>query len=330
MRVHGFAEFRIRDPEQRLHCHIAAAVIVGAATVAGGAMASSGAKNAARTQANAAGNASEVQRDIFNQVNAQQQPYIQSGYLAQNSLNRMLGLTPSRISGPSQGYGTAAGPNIFPSSGTGIRIGGPNSAGVRMQPRLGPVRDPNGAVNEAQDRAAGMGGGSGSGNTFDMSQGADGSYSMGDNTGLPDGYLSQTFGPQQFAEGIDPGYAWRFQQGVQAVSNGAAPSIGSLSGPALKALMDYGQGEASQEYGAAFNRFQTQQGNIFQRLSSIASLGQNAAAGVGNQGIATGQSIGSNIVGAGNASAAGQIGSANAWSNTANNLGSIAYLAARK
>jgi hypothetical protein len=335
MRVRGFRKFRIKDPADKLHCQVAAAVIVGAATVAGGAMASSGAKNAARTQANAAGNASEVQRDIFNQVNAQQQPYIQSGYGAQLTLNRLLGFGGSPQ--PSGGY--SAGPNAFPQSGTGIRIGGPNDAGVRMQPRLSvdggrePVRYPNGSLNEAGDRMAG-GRGPGfsgnSGNTFDMSRGADGSYSMGGNTGLPDGYLTQTFGPEQFAEGIDPGYGWRFQQGLQAVSNGAAPSIGSLSGPALKALMDYGQGEASQEYGAAFNRFQTQQGNIFQRLSAVASLGQNAAAGVGNQGIATGQSIGANIVGAGNASAAGQIGSANAWSNTANNLGSIAYLAAKK
>lgn len=147
-----------------------------------------------------------------------------------------------------------------------------------------------------------------------------------DKTGLEDGYLTQRFGPEQFAANVDPGYRWRMQQGTQAVMNSAAPSVGALSGPALKALMSYGQGEASQEYGSAFDRFQTQQGNIFQRLSSLVNLGQNAAAGVGQQGVAVGGNIGSNIVGGANAGAAGVVGGANAWSGALSDLGSLGYM----
>jgi hypothetical protein len=149
-------------------------------------------------------------------------------------------------------------------------------------------------------------------------------------TGLPTGYLTQTFGPQQFLAGMDPGYQWRMQQGAQGVMNTAAAGSGSLSGPALKALMEYNQGAASQEYGSAFDRFQTQQGNIFQRLSAVAGMGQNAAAGVGQQGVATAGNIGSNIVGAANAGAAGQIGAANAYGGALSDLGALGYMYASR
>ncbi len=46
----------------------------------------------------------------------------------------------------------------------------------------------------------------------------------------------------------------------------------------------------------------------------MAQLGQTSAAGVGNAALTTGQSIGNNMIGAGNVQAAGQIGSANAFS----------------
>lgn len=52
----------------------------------------------------------------------------------------------------------------------------------------------------------------------------------------------------------------------------------------------------------------------FANLAALSQAGQNAAVGVGNQGVQVGGQIGSNIIGAGNAQAAGQIGSANAIS----------------
>jgi hypothetical protein len=306
---------------------------------------SSGAKSAARTQANAAANASQTQWNIFQATNHNQQPYMNAGYGASDVLSRLLGIRTTAADAPANAgvnFGSGSGPT------SNFRLGGPNDAGVRVGPRLsttgqpggsGPVYNSDGTLNEAGSRGSPIGpgyGGSGQGAQTPFSWSADTSGyagiqrpNLGDDVNLPDGYLTQTFGPEQFAAGIDPGYGWRFQQGMQAVMNGSAPGVGSLSGPALKALIDYGQGEASQEYGNAFNRFQTQQGNIFQRLSSIASLGQNAAANVGNQGVATGGNIGANIVGAGNAMAAGQVGSANAWSNATSSLASLGYMYAQ-
>lgn len=295
-------------------------------TIGAGVYAADAAKDAAQTQAGAASQASQVQREMFDISNAQQQPYMQSGYAANDTLSRLLGLAPS-----SGNSGTTTGT----SNGSGVNL---NAAGMpdwqqylldnpdvaadpyfSQNPELHYSRHGKGEGRQLPTIAAsttGAGGGA-----IDPATG----YAA-DNTGLATGYLSQTFGPEQFAAGVDPGYQWRLQQGAQGVQNTAAAGSGSLSGPALKALMEYNQGAASQEYGAAFDRFQTQQGNIFQRLSSIAGLGQNAAAGVGNQAVATGSSIGANITGAGNAAAAGQVGAANAYSGAASDLGSLAYL----
>jgi hypothetical protein len=90
---------------------------------------------------------------------------------------------------------------------------------------------------------------------------------------------------------------------------------GALSGNALAGLQDYTQGQASQEYGNAFNRFQTQRGNIYNTLASIAGLGQTSLGQTGQASTQTAGQVGNAIQNAGTAQAAGTIGSANAWSN---------------
>lgn len=308
------------------------------AGLAGAAMSADAAKDAARTQRQGASEASQVQRDMFDISRAQQQPFMQSGYAANDVLSRLLGLAPtagrqlpSNMSAGATGWqsswdknnGRLIGDTYLPADTTLKDVGGGWSEVWQGGQRVGTLRPggPNGRfINDTgwqmpQPQAT-QSGQSLTGAAVDPETG----YAA-DNTGLPTGFLTQTFGPEQFKAGMDPGYAWRLQQGAQGVMNTAAAGSGSLSGPALKALMEYNQGAASQEYGAAFNRFQTQQGNIFQRLTSIAGLGQNAAAGVGNQAVATGGNIGSNIVGAANAGAAGQIGAANAWSGALSDLG---------
>ena len=287
---------------------------------------------------------------MFDVSREQQQPFMEAGYGANAELSRLLGIAPQNATGGAAGVkgewdasnGRLVGNQYLPNAvelrstdgGKGkyfdvyregqllgnLRPGGPNGVfshtGAAIPTpgdlsRTGSVSSafaPNGAGGVDQRIPSGEAPGSTGG------------------TGLPTGYLSQTFGPEQFRAGVDPGYQFRLQQGNQGVMNAASAGSGSLSGPALKALMDYNQGAASEEFGNAFNRFQTQQGNIFQRLSSIASLGQNAAAGVGNQAVATGGQIGSNITGAANAGAAGQIGTANAISCGLSDTASMYYL----
>lgn len=138
----------------------------------------------------------------------------------------------------------------------------------------------------------------------------------------PDGYFNQTYTGQDIYS--DPSYQFRLQQGQDAIQSSAAAQGGLLSGATLKALQNYGQESASQEYSNAYNRFNADQTNRYNRLSNLVGIGQNAAAQVGNAGAQTAQAIANNTMQGANALAAGQVASANNWANTANNLGSMA------
>ena len=138
----------------------------------------------------------------------------------------------------------------------------------------------------------------------------------------PDGYFNQTYTGQDIYS--DPSYQFRLQQGQDAIQSSAAAKGGLLTGATLKALQNYGQESASQEYSNAYNRFNADQTNRYNRLSNLIGIGQNAAAQVGNAGAQTSQAVANNTMAGANSIAAGQVASANNWANTANNLGSMA------
>jgi hypothetical protein len=127
-------------------------------------------------------------------------------------------------------------------------------------------------------------------------------------------YLTQQFGPEQFAAGIDPGYAFRLQQGNLANLNLANQAGGAISGNTLTGLMNYGQGAASQEFQNAFNRFQTGRSNIYNMQAGIAGLGQTSLGQTGQLSSNTAQNVGNAIAGAGSAIGAGQVAMGNALS----------------
>lgn len=91
---------------------------------------------------------------------------------------------------------------------------------------------------------------------------------------------------------IDPGYAFREQQGELALSRSAAARGGATSGEALKDLTNYSQGAASQEYQNAFNRFQTSTQNRYANLSGVANRGISAAGTEGANSIGAAQYAG--------------------------------------
>lgn len=106
-----------------------------------------------------------------------------------------------------------------------------------------------------------------------------------------------------------PGYTFRLSEGNKAIQRSAAARGNLLSPATLKEMDTFSQGLASDEYN-----------NYYNRLSGISSLGENAAAQSGNQAIQTGQTMGQNLLYAGNAQAAGEINSANAITGGLNSL----------
>lgn len=142
------------------------------------------------------------------------------------------------------------------------------------------------------------------------------------NSGLkPGGEFNRNFTLADF--NADPGYQFRMDQGSRALQASAAARGGLLSGGTLKALDRYGQDFASNEYGTAYNRFNNDQTTRFNRLSAVAGTGQTATNTIANLGAQTAQNIGSNMIGAGNARAAGYVGQANAINSGISSLGNF-------
>ncbi len=131
------------------------------------------------------------------------------------------------------------------------------------------------------------------------------------------GSLTQPFNPSQQQLESYPGYQFALKTGGQAIRNADTPGMGALSGSALKDLMGFNQGLASQTYQNYFNNTQTQQNNIFNRLNNIATLGQNAASNTGTVGSSLGTGIAQAQAAAGGSLAAGTVGAANALSGSA-------------
>jgi hypothetical protein len=127
-----------------------------------------------------------------------------------------------------------------------------------------------------------------------------------------------------------PGYEFRLAEGAKGVENSAAARGMQLSGAGLKAINRFNQDFASNEYGnwfnqsntdrnfisgqgdAAYNRFNTNNTQRYNRLAGMVGTGQTATNQVNSAGAANAQTMGNNIMGAGNAQAAGIVGQANA------------------
>jgi len=106
----------------------------------------------------------------------------------------------------------------------------------------------------------------------------------------------------------DPGYQWRLQQGMDALQGSASAKGGLFSGAAGKAINEYGQGFASNEYNNAYNRYSQDQANQYSRLFGLAGMGMQAAGGIGDakQWSTGGQADA--LMGIGNAKASGYLG----------------------
>jgi hypothetical protein len=148
--------------------------------------------------------------------------------------------------------------------------------------------------------------------------------------------------PTNVTEQNDPGYQFRLNEGMKALQNSAAARGNLLSGGTAKAITQYGQDYASNEYSNVYNRayneyatrynqFEQNQANQFNRLSTLAGggqvaantlgqLGQSAAGNVANINLGLGQQLGQDAMNAGTARASGYAGITNAITGGLGNL----------
>jgi len=124
--------------------------------------------------------------------------------------------------------------------------------------------------------------------------------------------LTQSFGPDQLKSNLAPNYQFMLNQGLGAQSQ--AMNVGGGGSNINTANTKFAEDYASNAYQNAFNNYQTQQSNIYNKLANIAGIGQQSLANLSNLSTGNATNISNLGVGAANAQAAGQVGTANAIS----------------
>jgi len=259
--------------------------------------------NAASTQANSVNQATALQKAMFDKQNELQAPFRAGGLSAQNRLMEWLGLRP---------VGGQAG-----------QTGAPRSEAELRQSLLAQYTRPSqtissggaqggdyettvpGGVDEAGLSAAIAAGRQREQTAYDQNQ-------QSATPSADFGKYARDFSMADYQ--ADPGYAFRLQQGQQAIERSAAARGGLGGGRMAKDLTNYAQGAASQEYGNAYNRYQTNRANQLNPLQSLAGVGQTATGQMQTAAQNYGTNAGNNAMAAGNANASGYIGQANAIS----------------
>ena len=288
---------------------IAGTVAAVGGSVIGGAMQANAAKGAAKTQAQAAQQASDTQLQAARESNALQwamyqqqlannQPYQRGGQLAYSAMMGGMGLGPatsnlgSSVAQPGDATTQVVGNQ--PGTGYSTSVAGVGDINVTNQ----------GATNTEAQNAANQ-------------------YA---------GQFNHQFNATDLQNNMDPGYAFRQKMAMKAIENSAAARGLTGSGQNLADIVNYNQEAASQEYMNAYNRYQTQQSNLWNRLASLSGVGQQANAQAGAAAGQAGSAIGTNTMNAANASsqyltsaansrAAGSVGAANAWGGVLGSAG---------
>ena len=142
------------------------------------------------------------------------------------------------------------------------------------------------------------------------------------NANLP--YLTRQFTNADLNANLAPNYDFMLKQGQGATIQNA--NVGGGGSNVNLANQVFTQNYAQNAYQNAFNNYQAQQTNIFNRLNSLAQTGLTGSTGAANAMIGTGTNVASLTSGLGNAQAASQIGQANAYAGGVNNISNLAAL----
>lgn len=269
------------------------------ASILGGMMQSSAIGSAADAQRATAQQATDTQWRMFLQQQQQMIPWLWRGNAAGNQLAYLMGLPGYGSLGTAMGGGRAAPPQMSQAD-KDLLAQNPQYLSPENLARFTLLSQGQNAPGGQQDMYGEA--------TFNPSMGTYGS-------------LATPFSQTNWQ--ADPGYAFRLAEGQKALERSASAKGMSLSGAQQKALTSYGQGMGSQEYMNSYNRYNTDQSNLFNRLSGISGTGQQQSQALGTMGMNTAGNIGNIQTGLGNALGASALAQGNAWGGMANQLGSM-------
>lgn len=272
--------------------------------VLGGLLGSKGASKAAGAQAAAAQAAAAEEKRQFDITRADFAPYRQVGKEGLMSLAQLLGLPSGMNAGLASGVSaTAPNRNNFY---TNVQTG-TTKTGRYFDPYIGWKGQTQTPVME---RRFDEGGYNNALVSYEAARKA-----QADAVNDPEfGSLLRGY---QFEE--DPGYQFGRDQGELALQRGASATGMRFSPATQKALLRFNQDYAGTKYNEGFNRDQITKNQTFNMLSGIAGAGQNASATTAQLGAQTAGNVGNYLTQAGNASAAGSVGQANALVGSMNN-----------
>ncbi len=94
--------------------------------------------------------------------------------------------------------------------------------------------------------------------------------------GMTSGQFAHQFNASDLKTNLAPNYQFMLDQGIGATKNLENQAGGALSGNAIRAIDRYSQNYAGNAYQQAFQNYNTNQTNIYNRLAGIAGLGQQA------------------------------------------------------
>lgn len=297
----------IMRPDDRGFRDIGSAISAGASLL--GAMNSSdAASSAADSQAASAAAATAEQRRQFDLTRQDQAPFLQTGTAANQRLAYLLGIGPKNASGPAttdqiqQLYRSIIGRDAMPHELAWQAANSPTAYDVQQNLINSPGPKSDGVAH------VGLGNGS-------IMYGAP---SAGGNEGEY-GSLLKKFDQNDLNNDVvyQSGLKFGLDQGNNAINARAIANGGYDSGATLKALTQFGNDYGSTKANDAFNRYQTENANIFNKLAGVSGAGQTAANTVAQAGTNMANNVSNLMTDAGNARAAGIVGSANAWGSAA-------------
>jgi len=138
------------------------------------------------------------------------------------------------------------------------------------------------------------------------------------------GSLNTPFNMNTF-KSLSPQYGFNLQQGAQGTLNQSSSAQGAESGAALSSLQSYNQNFANNSFNSAFQNYQTQQNNVFNRLSTMAQTGESAASNQASGASTFAGGIGQSLTNTGTAQGAGIAGAGNAIGGGGALLGALMY-----